>query len=199
MAERGRPRSFDREQALLSAQELFSRHGYEGTSLTDLTSAMGITAPSLYAAFGCKEELFKEVVRHYQANEGSFSAAALNADTTARVAIEKMLNGAAQNLGATGGCLVVTAATKCGAANETVDAFLQENRIAKTEEIKSRLLRAVEEGELAADTDVRGLATFYGTVLQGMSIQARDGTSRKALKAVAAAAMLAWPVSSAQQ
>ena len=193
MAERGRPRSFDRTDALRRAMMLFWKHGYEGTSLADLTATMGITAPSLYAAFGCKEALFREVVEHYQANEGRFTGEALEADTSAREAIEAMLNGAAVNLGATGGCLVVTAATKCGAANETVDLYLQENRVARNDAIRRRLERAVQEGELPADTDTRGLATFYATLLQGMSIQARDGTSKKSLKAAVVAAMSAWP------
>lgn len=194
MAERGRPRSFDRTDALRRAMMLFWKHGYEGTSMADLTAAMGITAPSLYAAFGCKEALFREVVEHYQANEGRFTGEALAADTSAREAIEAMLNGAAVNLGATGGCLVVTAATKCGADNETVGSYLQENRVSRNDAIHRRLERALEEGELPPGTDTRGLATFYATLLQGMSIQARDGTSKKSLKAAVSAAMSAWPM-----
>lgn len=193
MAERGRPRSFDRTDALKRAMMLFWKHGYEGTSMADLTAAMGITAPSLYAAFGCKEELFREVVQHYQEHEGRFTDEALAADTSAREAIETMLNGAAANLGATGGCLVVTAATKSGVGNEAVDAYLQQNRVGKNDAIRRRLERAVEQGELSAEVDVRGLATFYATLLQGMSIQARDGVSRKSLKAAVTVAMSAWP------
>jgi AcrR family transcriptional regulator len=185
---RGRPRSFDRAAALRQAMNLFARRGYEGTSIFDLTSAMEITAPSLYAAFGCKEALFREAVELYQNTNGSGSPQALVEKTTTYAAIETMLLNAVDAFTKPGehrGCLVVLGATNCAAENEGVGDYLKDLRTASTEAIRKRLTEGVSKGELAA--------AFYATILQGLSIQARDGVSRRTLKAVVRSALQSWP------
>jgi AcrR family transcriptional regulator len=175
---------------------LFARRGYEGTSIFDLTSAMEITAPSLYAAFGCKEALFREAVELYQNTNGSGSPQSLVEKTTTYAAIETMLLNAVDAFTKPGnprGCLVVLGATNCAAENEGVGDYLKDLRTASTEAIRKRLTEGVSKGELAANTDVRSLAAFYATILQGLSIQARDGVSRRTLKAVVKSALQSWP------
>ncbi|KOF53196.1 MULTISPECIES: TetR/AcrR family transcriptional regulator [unclassified Achromobacter] len=195
MAERGRPRNFDRTQALRKAMEVFWSQGYDGASLTDLTAAMGINAPSLYGAFGSKEELFREAVALYRETEGGASRRALLDAPTARQAVEGMLAAAAERFATPGlppGCLVVLGALAGARAGEGASAFLADNRRDMQSCILARLQRAAKEGELAAGLDLRQLAAFYATVLHGMSIQARDGANRKTLQSIARQAMQAW-------
>ncbi|MDF2862827.1 MAG: TetR family transcriptional regulator [Achromobacter mucicolens] len=195
MAERGRPRNFDRDQALQKAMEVFWSKGYEGASLTDLTEAMGINSPSLYGAFGSKEGLFREAVQLYRDTEGGSARRALLAAPTAREAIEAMLLASAERFTAPGlppGCMIVLGAP-AGCDNQaSVGHFLGDNRREMQSRILARLTAGAAQGELPAGTDLKGLAAFYTTVLHGMSIQARDGASRKTLQAVARQAMRAW-------
>jgi AcrR family transcriptional regulator len=193
VSERGRPRAFDRETALRQAMTLFWERGYEGTSLSDLTSVMNINRPSLYAAFGNKEELFREAVALY--DRDSPTARALREEPTARAAIEAMLRDNADAYTAPGnppGCMVVLAATLCAPENEPVRRTLAESRLNTAKAIKARLKRAAVAGELPVGADLNGIAEFYATVLHGLSIQARDGASRKALNGVVTHAMSAW-------
>lgn len=195
MAERGRPRSFDRAAALRRAMEVFWRKGYEGSSLSDLTGAMGINSPSLYAAFGCKEELFREAVALYSATEGQQIWGALTTAPSARAAVETMLRASAEDFTRPGkprGCLIVLGALHVDDASEVVCRELRHHRAQNIEALRLRLERGVAEGELAEGPDWWAVAAFYVTVQQGMSIQARDGASRKALLAVADCAMAAW-------
>ncbi|MDB5766674.1 MAG: Bacterial regulatory s, tetR family protein [Collimonas fungivorans] len=196
MAERGRPRSFDRETALRQAMEIFWERGYEGTSLADLMVAMKINAPSLYAAFGGKEALFREAVDYYRSTDGSATGKALRAGLTARAAIEGMLMAAAIVLALPGkptGCLVVLGATNTTPSNRPVDLFLHNLRVDSAQDIRKRLLQGVADGELPMETDVGQLAAYFTTVLHGMSLQARDGATQEALQGVARTAMLIWP------
>ncbi|MGK3968485.1 TetR/AcrR family transcriptional regulator [Sorangium sp. So ce118] len=195
MAGRGRPRSFDRAAALRRAMEVFWERGYEGTSLSDLTTAMGINSPSLYAAFGCKESLFREAVSLYNEVEGAAVARAMSEEPTARRAVEAMLRGNAEayvSPGKPSGCMIVLAATLGTQESEAVRSHLAEVRRGALVELQRRLDRGVVEGDLPAGTDTAALAAFYTTVLQGLSIQARDGASREALLAVVDCAMAAW-------
>lgn len=191
---RGRPRSFDRATALEKAILAFWEHGYEATSVSDLTRVMGIGAPSLYAAFGDKQALFEEVVREYGTRYGSFGDRALVEEPTARAAVERMLREAAVEYTAPGrphGCLVVHAATNC--TSPEVEESLRERRNANIAAFESRIKAAVAAGELPAHTDAAALARHTGAMIQGMSQQARDGASREELEALAEIAMAIWP------
>jgi len=195
MAERGRPRTFDRDAALQKALELFWEKGYEGASLADLTAAMGINAPSLYGAFGSKEQLFREAVARYGEQEGSCTRVALRAAGTARAGIENMLVAAARAgtlPGKPRGCLIVLGAPTGADGHEPVRKMLCDSRREMQALILQRLRDGARQGELPADADLPGLAGFYATVLHGMAIQARDGASRKALLQTARLAMHAW-------
>ncbi|MGK5498514.1 TetR/AcrR family transcriptional regulator [Streptomyces sp. URMC 125] len=193
---RGRPRSFDRDTALEKALRAFWEHGYEATSIADLTRAMGIAAPSLYAAFGDKRTLFEEVVEAYVNRYGGFIGRALAEEPTARRAVERVLREAAAEYTEPGrppGCLVINAAVNAGPASAAVVEELRAMREANTRAFASRIRAAVADGELPGGTDAAALARFVASVLQGMSQQARDGVGREELEAVAATAMRAWP------
>lgn len=195
MTERGRPRSFDRAAALRRAMEVFWAQGYDGTSMTDLIAAMDVNSPSIYAAFGSKEALFREAVALYRATEGGRIWGAMTTAPSARAAIETVLRVSAVEFTRPGkprGCLIVLGALHADDGNEAVRRELQELRAENMTMLLRRLKRGVAEGELPDGPDWRAIATFYITVQQGMSIQARDGASRKALLAVADCAMAAW-------
>ncbi|WP_280233086.1 TetR/AcrR family transcriptional regulator [Nocardia cyriacigeorgica] len=197
MAERGRPRAFDRDVALRRAMEVFWEHGYEGSSMTDLTRAMGINSPSLYAAFGSKEDLFRAAIELYGRTEGALTARALREEPTARAAIEAMLcdNAAAYTAPDTPhGCMVVLAGSTYTTRTESIREFLVDKRTETSADLRARLDRGVADGDLPADTDTAELAAFYTTVLYGLSIQARDGASHEELMRSIHRAMAAWPV-----
>jgi len=195
MAERGRPRSFDRAAALRRAMEVFWAKGYDGASLSDLTAAMGINSPSLYAAFGSKEALFREALALYSATEGTEIWTTLPDAPSAREAIERFLRATAEAFtkgDKPRGCLIVLGALHPSDANANVCQELRRHRAENVAALRDRLERAVREGELRKGVDCQAVATFYATVQQGMSIQARDGAAREALLAVADCAMAAW-------
>jgi AcrR family transcriptional regulator len=197
MAERGRPRRFDRDEALARAQELFWARGYENTSMADLTAAMGIAAPSLYAAFGDKDALFREVVAHYLRTDGRHVLEALQSGPgSVRDAFGRMLMAAAWSLTLDArphGCLVVLGALPGDTVSADACNLLREHRRRAAALLREELARAEQAGELAAGTSLDALAEFFTTVLYGMSIQARDGASRAQLEAVGRAALAAWP------
>lgn len=191
---RGRPRSFDRDAALERAMEVFWRSGFEGTSLNDLTEAMGINPPSLYAAFGDKEKLFLECIERYQDRHGC--ACPYEAEATARRSVEKLLLYMAAELTKAcnpRGCMMVMAAATCTGSSEKMQSVLQERRKSSRARIKERIERGIEEGDVPRGTDAAALADFYATVISGMSLQARDGASRKSLLATVETAMRAFP------
>ncbi|WP_448956125.1 TetR/AcrR family transcriptional regulator [Labrys neptuniae] len=187
-----RPREFDRDEALAKARDAFWDRGYEGTSMADLVAALGIASARIYAAFGSKEDLFRQAVALYQAREGGFVERALAEEPTALAAAARILREAIETYTRPGkpwGCMVVTAATNCAAENEPIGAWLSERRRAQTEAIEQRLQRAVSEGELLADTDANALGDTFAAIMHGLSVQARDGVSRERLFKVARLAM----------
>ena len=195
MATRGRPRAFDREDALARAMEVFWEHGYEGASISHLTTAMGINSPSLYAAFGSIEELFREAVAHYNDTEGAAAATALRQLPTARESIAEVLRHnvtAYTEPGQPPGCMIVLAATTD--RSQTVHDHLAGWRLELEKDFAERIDRGIADGDVSAAADVAGIAAFYNTVNHGMAIQARDGADRAKLSAIAEAAISAWDV-----
>jgi len=172
---------------------VFWERGYEQASLSELTAAMGINRPSLYAAFGDKAQLFREATALYQRTM-NFTTPAL-ARPTARAAVEAMLR---DNVDAycdpttPRGCLVVSVAAACPDDDSEMKTMLSSKLRTVGESVRQRLKQGVEAGELPADTDVGALAAYFETVLQGLSIQARTGASRQRLHRVVDCAMRVW-------
>ncbi|WP_455288853.1 TetR/AcrR family transcriptional regulator [Cupriavidus necator] len=196
----GRPREFDRDQALKTAMTVFWERGYEGTSMSTLVEALGLASARIYAAFGSKEALFREAVALYEAGEGGFADRAMQEEESARQAIARLLNDAVLTYTKRGrphGCLVVSAASSCAPENEAVADWLAEHRRQRTQSIIERLHAAVESGELRQDADIAALGDLYGALLHGISVQARDGVSRARLQAMIGPAMLALDAAAA--
>lgn len=194
MAERGRPRGFDRAKALDRAMRLFWRKGY-GASLGELTRAMGINAPSLYAAFGSKDALFREAVAHYTECYGTEIWRGLEERAEVRGAIELFLLATAEAYSVEGdppGCFVVLGAPFALEEDNVAHRELCERRRANLRQLADRFRRGVEEGDLPSHFPVQQAAAFYLSVQTGMSVMARDGADRDMLIAVARGAMLGW-------
>jgi AcrR family transcriptional regulator len=180
---RGRPREFDVERALGAALLLFWRHGYEGTSLAALTKTMGIKMPSLYAAFGNKESLFRRALQRYLREPASYLPIALREPTAERV-INSLFRGAinmTSNERHPDGCMLVQGALVAGPESEHVRAELARTRRSAERLLRQRLRAAVKTGELPARADPTALAGFVMTVVWGMSVQAAGGASRRQL------------------
>jgi AcrR family transcriptional regulator len=194
-AGRGRPRSFDKERALDAALRVFWEKGYDGASLSELTEAMGINRPSLYAAFGDKESLFRQVLERYEHGPVAYMSEAL-AEPSARVAVERMLRGtvcALTRSQSPRGCLYVQGALACGDESSAMRTELASRRSAGEVALRKRLKKAKDQGELPANVNPANLARFYMAVMHGMSVQAAGGATRAALESVAETALLAWP------
>ena len=192
----GRPREFDRDEALAKARDLFWARGYEGVSMADLVEALGLASARIYAAFGSKETLFREAVALYDTGEGGFATRALAEESTARAAIERTLREAVETYTRQGrptGCMVVSAATNCASPNEGIGAWLGDFRRRRTASIVQRLDQAVADGEFPSGTDAQSIGDFFATMLHGISVQARDGVPRDRLLRMAAAAMTVLP------
>lgn len=191
----GRPRAFCVDAALNHALEVFWRKGYEGASLNDLTEAMGINKPSLYAAFGNKEELFRKALDRYTKEKVAYLHEAVEAPTAYGMA-ERMLVGAADMLTDPHhpvGCLTVKGAMTCSDQSPSVKFELDKIRTKFETTMRERLERAIGEGDLPADADAEHLCRFLSTIIQGMSFQAAGGASREDLRKVALTALTAWP------
>ena len=192
----GRPLGFDPVKALDKALRVFWQRGYEGASLTELTRAMRIKRPSMYAAFGNKEELFRKTLGRYEELVGGELYETLR-EPTARGAMVRLLNGSAEGLSRPGqphGCILVQGALACGAESRGVQRELAARRGGQEEMIRERLLRAKAEGDLPAHASPEELASYFTAVLHGMSVQAAGGAGREKLLGIAQRAMQAWPV-----
>ena len=197
---RGRPRSFDRDAALEAAMTVFWNKGFEGTSISDLTAAMGINPPSLYSAFGDKEGLFLEAVERYEARQGE--ACPYCDEPTARASVERLLRDMAAEFTSSchpRGCMMVMATATSAASTRRLQKALTTRREAGRARLRARIERGIAEGDLPPGTDVAALSDFYMAVIVGMSLQAREGATRKALLAMVETAMRAWPESHARR
>jgi len=193
--QRGRPRAFDPDAALERAMHVFWSKGYEGASLSDLTRAMRINRPSLYAAFGNKEQLFGKVLDRYVDGPLAYFGKALAAPKV-RDVIEQIFFGAARMAGDPGlpaGCLMVQGALACGDAAGSVRKETAVRRATSEVALRRRLQRAKREGDLSKNADAAGLARYVMTVLQGMAVQGADGASPDQLRRIAQVALRAWP------
>jgi AcrR family transcriptional regulator len=180
----GRPREFDREEALRKAQYLFWTYGYEGTSMGTLSEELGLASARIYAAFRSKEELFREAIERYRTNEGSFVTRALLEEPTARGAIERMFREAVETYTRRGqpqGCMIVSSAMNSASENDHVRQWLAAQRLEQTASIVKRLRKAVQSGELRRDDDPVVLGEYLAAVMNGLSVHARDGVSKKRL------------------
>ncbi|MFI7449459.1 TetR/AcrR family transcriptional regulator [Nonomuraea sp. NPDC049714] len=191
----GRPRGFDADEALERAVLVFWEQGYEGASLTDLTSAMGITRTSMYAAFGNKEELFRKALERYTEGPAAYAARALE-EPTARGVATAFLAGsvrASTRPGCPAGCLGVQGSLAAGepgrVARDTLVAWRDEGR----SRLRDRFQQAVDEGDLPPDADPGLLARYVMTVANGIAVQAAGGTGRDELQQVVDAALRNWP------
>jgi len=192
---RGRPREFDVDRALDAALRLFWQHGYEGTSLSALTQAMGINMPSLYAAFGNKEQLFLKAVDRYLESPSFYFHKAL-AEPTARRVAEQLMRGAigmVMDPKNPDGCLLVHGALASGPDSDSIRRELNVRRAKGEAALRRRFDRAASEGDLSKDADPARLARFIITVIWGMSVQAAGGATRAQLKDIAEFAMKSWP------
>jgi AcrR family transcriptional regulator len=197
----GRPRSFDRDEALEGAITVFWEHGYDATSIALLTNALGIGAPSLYAAFGDKRALFLEVLDRYMRTYGAFTERTLAEEPNARDAVQRLLREAAAAYTRPDrprGCLLITAATNCSPQSADIATHLREVRAVGARALNDKIAAAARTGQLPPDTDAHPLAAFYAAVLQGMSAQARDGATTTDLQQIAEAALRAWPQTASQ-
>jgi len=190
----GRPRTFDAEQALDRAVEVFWRQGYEGTSLTDLTTAMGVNRPSLYAVFGSKEDLFRKAFARYAERDMAYARAALGKPTAFEVAQALLRDNAAAltRPGRPAGCLSIQGGLSCGSANRAIAEFLAASRLAGEKALAGRFARAVTDGDLPRDADPAALARYLMVVTEGQAVHAAAGTSRSQLEQSAEIALRAF-------
>lgn len=192
---RGRPREFDRTDALNKAMKLFWQKGYTATSMNDLYATMGIKSPSLYAAFGSKEDLYDEVLQHYEECVAPHIWGGMESEPSPKKAIAQWLERSAETLTRSDlphGCMV-TLSSVASEGHERLGARVQQLRNSGYELLKARLSEAQQCGELPPSTDIDALTRLYVSIQQGMSIQARDGASRETLLGIARMAMGLWP------
>ena len=192
---RGRPREFCPDAALAAALGVFWGKGYEGASMAALTAAMGITKPSLYAAFGNKEQLFRKALDLYEREKLAYTRAALQ-EPTARAVAEHIMRGAIEaqtSVCDPKGCLGVIGATACGAEAESIKAEVLARRASSAAALLERFRQARRDGDLPDGVEPEALADFLYTILQGMAVQAGAGAGRGELERVMATSLLLWP------
>jgi AcrR family transcriptional regulator len=183
---RGRPRAFEREVALRRAMDLFWEKGFDMCSMADLVDAMGVNSPSIYAAFGNKESLYREAIELYVRAEGGAALRNFESRATLRESLDAMFD-ASIDLFTSGqrsrGCMIFLGGAGIGAEHVELRNFLQGLRLSMTRTVEKRLKKAVEQGELARDADYAALATLCMSVFSGLSVQAADGASKRKLHA----------------
>ncbi len=196
MARTGRPREFDRAAAVQQAMHLFWQQGFEGASLEKLREAMGgISSASFYAAFGCKEALYREALAHYLETHGGVMAALRDPELAPKRRIETALRGSVAmqtDPSHPSGCMVTLSAIIGSEAAGELRMLTATERAENRRAIMSCVHEALRDGELAADTDAEGLGTLFEGLLVGLSIQARDGVAAGAINAAVSAALTAW-------
>jgi len=195
MLKKGRPRKFDRNDALEKAMYVFWSKGFENTSMPNLIEAMKINSPSIYAAFGSKEKLFLEAAELYSNTEGGRIWASMQTHASARKAIERMLEVSVEEFSRAdrpNGCMIVLGSLHHEGGNDDIRKALQTRRMECLTIVYARLIHDVNEGLLPAGPDWQSIAAYYVTLQQGLSIQARDGATREALMAVVKCALLSW-------
>ena len=194
VAVRGRPREFDVDEALAAALSVFWRQGYEGASLSELTDAMGITRPSLYAAFGNKEALFRQALDLYEREKLAYVERALQAPT-ARAVAERFLYGAIETVTSSEcrGCLGVIASVSCQSGDSPIREVVLDRTAAARVAIVERMQRAIAEGDFDQEVDAETITLYLMTVMQGLSVQASAGASAEQLQKVAATTIANWP------
>ncbi|KLE33860.1 TetR/AcrR family transcriptional regulator [Aurantiacibacter luteus] len=194
LATRGRPREFCPDTALASALQVFWTKGYEGASLSDLTEAMGITRPSLYAAFGNKEALFRQALDLYQRDKTAYIGEAMR-EPTARGVAQYLLHGAVET--ATGGecrgCMGVISTVACQSVEPSIREDVNQRAEAAKTLIVERMQQAIDAGEFNGPTDAQAITRYLLAIMQGISVQAQSGATRADLMGVADAALAAWP------
>lgn len=197
----GRPREFDAETALDQAMEVFWRHGYEGATIAQLTEAMGINPPSLYACFGNKEGLLKAALDRYTKLRNVWMDEVVAAPTAREVA-ERMLMGIADKQTDPAnppGCLLVQGGIACGTGSENVPFELAARRAENEDQLRERFIRAKAEGDLKDTADPAALARYVSAVSVGMGVMASSGADREALRQVAGVAVQAVEAQSARE
>lgn len=195
VAVRGRPREFDAEEALAAALRVFWSKGYEGSSLADLTEAMGITRPSIYAAFGNKEALFRQALDLYEREKLAYIHSAMDAPTARGVA-ERLLQGALETCTGANeprGCLGVISSTACGSEAQSIRAEVLKRAESVRAAIRQRIEQAVADGDFTSPVDPAGITKYLTVVLQGMAVQAGAGASRADLQNVIDTTLAIWP------
>jgi len=195
ITQRGRPREFCVDHALATALRVFWSKGYEGTSLSDLTEAMGITRPSLYAAFGNKEALFRKALDLYEREKLEYVGRAL-AQPTARAVAEVLLRGSVDNACRSEephGCLGVITSVACGAESESIrQEVLERGKIAKRALVE-RFERAKAEGDVPGNIEAEALTNLLYAVVQGICVQAGAGATRAELEKLVETGLMMWP------
>ena len=192
---RGRPREFCVDTALAAALGVFWSKGYEGASLSELTEAMGVTRPSLYAAFGNKEALFRKALDLYEREKLAFMSAALEAPSARGVAERILTNALAMQTSSCGprGCLSVISSVACGAEAESIKAEVVARRASSEAALRARFERAQAEGDLPEGTDPSALVSYLMAILQGMAVRAGSGVPRESLEQLVATTLSLWP------
>ena len=193
---RGRPLAFNQDEALDAALKVFWSHGYEGTSMTELTEALGINKPSIYAAFGNKETLFRKALAKYVSGPAAFVTAALNEPSAQKVA-EKFLHGSVEFLTDENnprGCMIVQGALTCGEGSATIQKELAGYRKYYEQKLMQRFELAKIQKDLPENTNCSALAKYLATIHQGLSVQATSGATKNELMAVAELVLKNWPV-----
>jgi len=195
VAPKGRPREFCTDRALAAALGVFWSKGYEGASMADLTEAMGITKPSLYAAFGNKEALFHKALDLYEAEKLEYTRDALN-QPTARAVAEHFMRGAIDAQMSScdpKGCLGVISMTACGAEAVSIKADVVQRRASSQAALVERFEQAKRDGDLPDHVDIPGLTGYLYAILQGMAVQAGSGATRADLERVVDTSLMMWP------